>query len=48
MKHDLKRVHDKCASHAEISSGLHEEECKLKEGEETNQLIKDYMLDVAK
>jgi hypothetical protein len=47
MKHELNRVHDKWASRAEISSGLQEEDCKLKEGEETSQLIKDHMLDVA-
>ena len=47
MKHDLKRGHDKCARCTEISSNLQEEECKLKEGEETSQLIKDHMLDVA-
>jgi hypothetical protein len=47
MKDDLKGVQNKCASHAEISSGLHEEERKLKEGKEANQLIKDHMLDAA-
>jgi hypothetical protein len=47
MKHNLKRVYDKFASCAESSSGLQEEECKLKEHEETSQSIKDHMLDVA-
>jgi hypothetical protein len=47
MKHELKRVHVKWASCTEISSGLQEEECKVKEGKETSQLIKDHMLDVA-
>ena len=46
MKHELKRVHNMWASCAEISSGPQEEECKVKEGEETSQLIKDHMLDV--
>jgi hypothetical protein len=47
MKDDLKGVQNKCAIHAEISLGFHEEEHKLKEGKKANQLIKNHMLDVA-
>ena len=43
----LRGVHDKCRSRTEVSSGLQEEGCKLKESKETSQLIKNHMLTVA-
>jgi len=47
MKQELKSLEDVCTRHAETSSTLQEEKCKLKETLEIGHAIKDGVLDTA-